>query len=171
MNNRAYTLIELIVVMMLISTMLLIAIPSLKDTMAAQPLRSEVRKLAECIAETRSKATREQIDHILHIDIDKGSFRASRISDPVELPQPSGNQVWKLPDGIRIAGIRVGNGELQNAGETSILFSGQGYAQPAVINLLRDSRSVSLTIQPFLGEIEIHDEHVEDEEDIISRND
>jgi len=171
MNNRAYTLIELIVVMMLISTMLLIAIPSLKDTMAAQPIRSEVRKLVECITETRSRATREQIDHVLHIDIDKGSFRASRSSDPVELPQWTGNQAWKLPDGIRIADIRVGNGELQNTGEASILFSGQGYAQPAVIHLLQDSRSVSLAISPFLSEVEIHDERVEDKEGIISKND
>lgn len=171
MNNRAYTLIELIVVMMLISTLLMISIPSLKDTMAAQPIRSEVRKLVDCITETRSRATREQMDHVLHIDLDKGSFQASRISDPAESPKQPGRHAWVLPEGIRIADIRIGNAELQNTGKASILFSGQGYAQPAVIHLLQDNRSVSLSVSPFLSEVEIHDEPVKGSEEISSNND
>ena len=164
MNNRAYTLIELIVVIILISMMLVIAIPSLKDTMAARPIRSEVQKLAEVIADARSRAAREQVDHVLQIDIDKGSFRTCRSSDPAEAQQQPHNKAWTLPEGIRIAGIQSGNGEMQKTGEATILFSGQGYAQPAVISLSRDNLSVSLTISPFLNEIEIRDEPVEDSE-------
>ncbi|ABC78110.1 prepilin-type N-terminal cleavage/methylation domain-containing protein [Syntrophus aciditrophicus] len=162
MNNRAYTLIELIVVMSLISTLLVLAIPSLKDTMAAHPVRSEARKLADCIGETRNRAVREQVDYVLHVDLDKGRFRASRTSDPVEMQQQSGIRSWALPEGIRITGIHSGNGEMQKAGEATVLLSGQGYAQPAVIHLRRDDCAVSLTISPFLSELEIRDEPAED---------
>ncbi len=161
MNNRAYTLIELIVVMMLISTMLVISLPSLKDAVTAQPVRSEARKLVGCIVETRSRAARQQLDHLLQVDLDKGRFRACRSSDPDEMGQQPGNQEWALPKGVRIAGIRIGNGDLQQAGKAAILFSGQGYSQPAVIRLSRDDHSVSLTISPFLKEIEVRDDKEE----------
>lgn len=161
MNNRAYTLIELIVVMSLISTLLLFAVPSLKNTLAAHPVRSEVRKLADCVGEIRSRAVREQIDYVLHVDLDKGRFRVCRASDPAGLQQ-SGIKTWKLPDGIRIAGVQSGSGAMRKAGEATILFSGQGYTQPAVIHLLRDDCAMSLTLRPFLSEPEIRDEPVED---------
>ncbi len=164
MNNRAFTLIELIVVMMLVSAMLLIALPSLKDTISAYPIRVEARKLVERIEEVRSRATREQIDHMLHVDIDKGRFWACRKSDPAELQQQSGNKAWTLPDGIRVSGIITGNGKVQKSGEAQILFSGQNYAQPAIIHLLRDKLSVSLTISPLMNDVEVRDEPVEDSE-------
>jgi len=170
-NNRAYTLIELIVVMMLVSTMLLIALPSLQGTLSAYPVREEARKLAECIEEVRSVATREQTDHTLHIDIDKGRFWTCRRSDPAEPQKRSCNQPWVLPDGVRVAGIRSGSGEMQTTGEARILFSGQSYAQSAVIHLLRDNLSVSLTIRPFMSEVEIHSEPTENLSEATADND
>jgi len=161
-NNRAFTLIELIVVLVLVSTMVLIALPSVRDTLSASPVRTEARKLAECIEETRSRATREQMDFMLHVDIEKGHFWTCRRSEPAERQERSANSAWTLPDGVRIAGIQFGSGEIQKAGEARILFSGQSYAQQAVIHLLRNDLSVSLTIRPFMNEVEIQEEPIED---------
>jgi len=160
-NNRAFTLIELIVVLVLVSTLLLIALPSVRDTLSAHPVRTEARKLAEIIEDTRSRAIREQRDYTLNVDIEKGRFRTCRSTEPAELQERSGNTVWNLPDGVRIAGIQFGNGEVQNAGEARLLFSGQSYAQPAVIHLLRDNLSISLTIRPFMNAVEIQEESIE----------
>lgn len=161
MNNRAFTLIELIVVLALVSTLLLIALPSVRDTLSAHPVRTEARKLAEIIEETRSRAIREQRDFTLHVDIEKGRFRTCRSAEPAELQERSGNAVYTLPDGVRIAGIQFGNGEIQKAGEAQLLFSGQSYAQPAVIHLLRDNLCISLTIRPFMNAVEIQEESIE----------
>jgi general secretion pathway protein H len=164
-NNRAYTLIELIVVLVLVSSLLLIALPSLKDTLSAYPARAEARKLAEIIEETRSRATREQTDFTLHVDIEKGLFWTCRRSEPAEGQERSGNSSWTLPEGVRIAGIQCGSGEMQKTGEAQILFSGQSYARPAVIQLLRDNLSVTLTIRPFMNAVEIQGEPIEDQEE------
>jgi len=165
MNNRAYTLIELIDVMMLVSTMLLIALPSLQGTRSAYPVREEARKLAECIEETRSRASREQSDFLLSVDIEKGRLWTCRASESAEPPDRSGNAVWTLPGGVRITGIRCGGGDIQKTGEARILFSGRNYARSAVIYLLRNDRSVSLTILPFMSKVEIRSEQIETSEE------
>ncbi|SEM51921.1 general secretion pathway protein H [Syntrophus gentianae] len=162
MNNRAYTLIELIVVLALVSAMLLIALPSLQDTLSAYPVWTEARKLAERIEESRNKASREQMDYTLHVDLEKGLLWTCRRSEPAESQDRSGNSVWTLPKGVRITGIRCGSGEIRKTGESQILFSGQGYAQSAVIYLHRDDLSVSLTVLPFMKAVQIQEESIED---------
>ena len=165
MNSRAFTLIELIVVLALVSMMLVIALPAVRDTLSAYPVRTEAKKLAECIEETRSRASREQVDFLLSVDIEKGRLWTCRTSESAEPPDRSGNAAWTLPGGVRIAGIRCGGGNIQKTGEARILFSGRNYARPAVIYLLRDGRSVSLTIRPFMSRVEIRSEQIEASEE------
>jgi prepilin-type N-terminal cleavage/methylation domain-containing protein len=156
-----YTLIEISVVIVLVGVILLMAIPRVRDTMTDDRMRSAARYLSGTARELRANAVREQVDHYLHMDLDKRLVWNTRDDMTAENRTLRRSQARSLPSGVRIADVALVDVGKKNEGEVIIRFFSQGYIQPAAIHLTDDERIMTLIFQPFLSTFDVQDKYVD----------
>jgi len=161
-GQKGYTLIEVAVVIVLIGVILLLAVPRVQDTVTSDRMRSAVRNLAGAARALRAEAVREQVDHFLHIDLDRRAVWNTRDDMTAEVRTERRSQARPLPSGVRIVDVALTDEGKKNQGEVVIRFFSQGYVQPAAIHLTDDGdRAMTLILQPFLSTFEVKDSYVD----------
>jgi general secretion pathway protein H len=160
-NDRGYTLIELSVVVLLIGMMLLIAVPQVRDTLLNDDLKATTRKLVGAARELRNEAVREQVDYILHLDLNQPSFWTYSADTTAEKRAEIRKGAIRLPEGIRIAGVRHAEEATKTEGEASVRFFHKGYVEPSVIHLVKDDRAFTLVFNPFLQAVSVYEKNVD----------
>lgn len=160
-SERGYTLIELSVVVLIIGTMLLIAVPRVRDTLLNDDLKVAARRLIGAAQELRNAAVREQTDYLLRIDLGEGAYWTYPADTTPEKLAEIRKDALRLPEGVRISDIRHANEVRQVEGEALIRFFRQGYVSPTIIRMARDERTFTLVFQPFLPNVTVHEEHVD----------
>ena len=158
---KGYTLIEISVVIVLVGVILLMAIPRVRDTITNDRMRSAARHLSGTARELKASAVREQVDHYLHLDLDKRVVWNTRDDMTADVKTLRRNQARSLPSGVRIADVSLVDVGKKNDGEVIIRFFSQGYVQPAAIHLTDDERVMTLIFQPFLSTFEVQDKYVD----------
>ncbi|NPV03911.1 MAG: prepilin-type N-terminal cleavage/methylation domain-containing protein [Syntrophaceae bacterium] len=159
--ERGYTLIEIVVVIVLVGVILLLAVPRVQDTVTGDRMRSAVRNLAGAARELRAEAVRQQVDHFLHLDLDRRAVWNTRDDMTAEVRTARRNLARTLPPGVRIADVAITDEGKKNQGEVVIRFFRQGYVQPAAIHLTDDERAMTLILQPFLSTFDVRDSYVD----------
>jgi general secretion pathway protein H len=160
-NNRGYTLIELSVVVLLIGMMLLIAVPRVRDTLLRDDLTAATRQLVVVARELKNEAVREQVDYLLHLDLDRPGFWTYSADTTAEKQAAIRKGAVRFSGGIRIAGVRHPREAARMDGETVIRFFSGGYAEPTVIHLTKEDRTFTLVLHPFLPTVGVHEKHVD----------
>ena len=160
-TDRGYTLIELALVVLLIGLMLFIAAPRIRDTLANDSLREAVRKIAGAGRELRAEAVRQQVDHVLHLDLNGRAYWTCTADMTPEKQYERRKDAVRLPDDVRIVDISVAGREKKSDGEATVTFFKQGYTQPVVIHLARGDRFFTLFFSPFLNEIKTYERYLE----------
>jgi len=161
LHDRGYTLIEIAVVVVLIGVILLLAVPRVQDTLTSDRMRSAVRNLSGAARELKAEAVREQVDHFLHLDLDRRVVWNTRDDMTAEVRTVRRSQARPLPPGVRIADVALADEGKKNQGEVVIRFFSRGYVQPAAIHLTDDERTMTLIFQPFLSTFEVKDSYVD----------
>lgn len=161
LNKRGFTLIELSVVVFLIALMLLIAVPRVRDTMFNDGLESTVNHLTNTARELRSDAVREQVDYVIHLDLDNNLFWTCSADMTPEMKNEMKKRVFQLPNGVRIADTYHFGKEKIYDGEATIKFSKKGYVKPTVIHLTQGERHFTLIFNPFSGSIKRYDRYID----------
>lgn len=159
--DRGYTLIEISVVIVLVGVIFLLAIPRVQDTVTNDRMRSAVRNLSGAARDLKAGAVREQVDHYLHLDLDRRVVWNTRDDMTAEVRTVRRSQARPLPSGVRIADVALADEGKKNQGEVVIRFFSQGYVQPAAIHLTDDERTMTLIFQPFLSTFEVKDSYVD----------
>lgn len=98
-RRRAFTLVELILVMVLLATLLAISAPSLSRSLRGRALDQEAVRLLAATEYARDEAVSQGIPMNLWIDPAGGIFGVSP-KDPYT-GVPAREQTWTLPDGTR----------------------------------------------------------------------
>lgn len=160
-GEEGYTLIEIAVVIVLIGVILLMAIPRVQDTLTSDRMRSAVRNLSGTARELKASAVREQVDHLLHLDLDRRVLWSTRDDMTAETRTIRRSRARSLPSGVRIADVALADEGKKNQGEVIIRFFSQGYVQPAAIHLTDEERTMTLIFQPFLSTFEVQDKYVD----------
>ncbi len=160
-EETGYTLIEISVVVVLIGVVLLMAIPRVQDTLTSDRMRSAVRNLSGTARELKASAVRDQVDHFLHMDLDKRLVWYTRDDMTAENRTLRRSQARLLPSGVRIMDVSIIDVGKKNEGEVIIRFFSQGYVQPAAIHLTDDERVMTLIFQPFLSAFDVQDKYVD----------
>jgi len=160
-DTKGYTLIEISVVIVLVGVILLMAIPRVRDTITNDRMRSAARHLSGAARELKANAVREQVDHYLHLDLDRRVVWNTRDDMTAEIRTLRRSQARSLPSGVRITDVSLGDAGKKNEGEVIIRFFSQGYVQPAAIHLTDDERIMTLIFQPFLSTFEVQDKYVD----------
>ncbi|MFH2063850.1 MAG: prepilin-type N-terminal cleavage/methylation domain-containing protein [Pseudomonadota bacterium] len=162
-NNKGFTLIELIVVIIIMSVMLVFATPRLSGFIFPDDTNEIIRWLVVKARLLRNNAVQHQKHYYLNIDIDNSRLWVTDESvDTEEALKKAYENSYPLPESVRLLDVEFpGRGKVLQ-GTVEISFNKQGYADPAIIHIGGpDDRKVSLMIEAFLPSVKWVEEYVE----------
>jgi len=162
-NTSGFTLLELIVVMALIGLTASFAIPQLGGFLAADQMKTTVRKLVGLVHQTAGLARREQVPYWLSYDAGEHRFMAVPAGASEQSLQEAATKTISLsvPDSVSVGELWSWYGGGQSRGQWKIRVSKEGYIEPTILYLARDDgREMSLVLSPFLGTVRVMDNHV-----------
>lgn len=167
-KTRAYTLIELTVVVFLIGIMLALTMPRIQDSFLSDDLRTATRRLIGKIREYRVQAVQEQMDYQLHFDIESNQYwweelELSPKKDSTTKKKVQGRQkVFTLPGNIRILDVQLQGSGKESMGNVVVLFTKKGYVEPAVIHIgTKADNAHTIVLSPFLSTVKTYDEYID----------
>lgn len=167
--EKGFTLIELGVVVFLIGLMLLIAVPRVRDTMLGGGLETVANHLTSKARELRSDAVRNQVDHVLHLDLDNNLIWTYSADMTPEARNNMKKLAFKLPGEVKILDIYFSEEKKITDGDTTIRFSRKNYTQPAVVHLAEKDRRLTLVFEPFLNSVKTYDTYVDFQDQMSGR--
>lgn len=157
-NEAAFTLVELLVVCLLISIMLAVSVPVLRDTLLTDHLKATTRKIIGTIKALREEAVREQQSFSLYFDIEQKRIWYEKDGEKDQEEQKAAmERGLHLPSSVRILDVWTKSDGRQSLGTATLWISRQGYMDMTVIHMTDDSDTISIVFSPFLGAIKVVD--------------
>ncbi len=165
-DPKGYTLIELIVVVVLLGLIFTFVAPRFHDAILTDNLKSTTRKLANKVMELRNDAIQEHVDYLLKFDLEKNEYWSESTDMTDEKRALVREEDAKhLPCGVRITDICIKDKGKQMAGEITLKFMKEGYAQQSAIHLeSEDGREFTIVVSPFLPRVKVLENYIEFEE-------
>jgi type II secretory pathway pseudopilin PulG len=162
-DESAFTLFELLVVCALISVLLALAVPTLKNTLLTDPLKTSSRQVVGLIKAVREKAVRDQQGYLITFDLAENSIRFLKESAKgLEDPEKAKTDVLRLAEPVRILDIWTKTEGKLDKDQPTLWISKQGYIDETLIHLGNDKDEViSMLFSPFLGNVRITDSYVD----------
>jgi type II secretion system protein H len=182
-DEWAFTLLELIAVVLIIGLVAGLAVPNL-GLLGEQRLRDEAQRLAAELELARQRSVMTGIRHRLVLDLDEslywtewevpeeepaapaaaGSDRPPSLSPPERAesafaprPDPSGRG-WRLDDDVVFDGVEIDSGVVER-GRLSLAFESDGTTEAIRIVLARpDGRALVLQVRPLAEAVRIVDD-------------
>jgi prepilin-type N-terminal cleavage/methylation domain-containing protein len=183
-SEGAFTLLELIAVILIIGLVAGLAVPNL-GLLGEQRLRDEARRLAGELELARQRSVVTGIRHRMVLDLDEslywiewevpeeepvapvvaaGSDRPPSLSPPehaestfVPRPDPSGRG-WRLDDDVLFGGVEIDSG-LVERGRLSLAFEPDGSTEAIRILLARpDGRTLGVEVRPLAEAVRVVDD-------------
>lgn len=163
-DESAFTLFELLIVCALISVMLAVAAPTLKNSLLTDPLKSSSRKVIGLIKAVREKAVRDQQAYVITFDLTENRiwYRRESATEAEEPDDEVPEDALHLKQPVRIVDIRTRSGGKMDEGQPQLWVSRQGYIDETMIHLENDDDEVlTMLFSPFLGNVRITDSYVD----------
>ncbi len=152
-DPSGFTLIELIVVTALIGIMLAISVPSLRNSMFTDPLKSTTRKIIGLVTGVRELAVRSQQSYLLHISqLENRIWYEAEVVDKAKKENdPLKGGELQFPESVRISGIWVDGDEGSSEGQVVVWISKQGLFSDTIIRIEdHDGNHLNVRFYPFL---------------------
>jgi prepilin-type N-terminal cleavage/methylation domain-containing protein len=161
-NNHAFTLIELVVVMALISILLFFAIPRLDIDIFSDDDRNLSTWILFTVKSLKEQAQQDATQLTLYVDLDNNMMWTGGVVDAETIETAPKENQYKLPEGIQLLDVEFPGMEQKSSGIAEIYFYPKGYSDKAVIHTRdNDNNRHSYVIEPFLSEVKIHDRYIE----------
>lgn len=155
-TDRAFTLIELIVVISLISIMLVFSIPRFHAAVLSDPDRQTSRWITETVKNLKQRSVRHNRRYIMHIGISTNSGWVTHDRMSQDEAHSARSAGFNFPEGAGIADVEFPEKGKVSTGEVEISFYKNGYSDKAFIHVeFVDGRFKSYLIEPFLQKINI----------------
>jgi general secretion pathway protein H len=161
-DNKGFTLLELIVVMVLIGIVTSFTVPRIADFLFADQLKGTVRKLVGLINQTSLLAQQRQVSYLLTYDAGQHRFKVEP-EQQEEAGKDAGERIGGLPlaRSVTVKYLWSWYGGTRSAKEFVIRFSKNGYIEPTIIHLQEEGGDeLSVVLSPFLGKVRIVDSAV-----------
>jgi prepilin-type N-terminal cleavage/methylation domain-containing protein len=160
-----FTLIELTMVILLVGFMLSFTLPRIRDVALSDNLKSTVRTLTSTIKELRYQAIQDNQEYFLKYNFTSKKFWNDSPYLSEEDRAAAFKNAFSPPSDVRVIDICLKNDEKYLSGTISLSFSREGYISPSVIHLgSDDGRQFTLSLRPFLGNVDVLEEYVEIED-------
>jgi prepilin-type N-terminal cleavage/methylation domain-containing protein len=155
-DNRAFTLIEMIVVTALISIMLVVAIPRLDGGLFSDGSDETARWLIANVRQLKEKAVLEQKSLLLNVSLDTQRLWITEIGMSDADADSASKEGYALPRGVNIDHVDFSQTERFTSGTITIGFYPKGYSDKAVIRMsTRDGDRIAFFIEPFLPSVDL----------------
>lgn len=160
-TRRAFTLIELCVVLVLIAVLVTIALPHYGGFLTRGSMRSEARRMAALARYLSSEARRSGLVHQLNFDVGHDEYwvtvNAGK-AKPVDATSPLA-EPRVLAEGIRFKDVMVLGVGQKSMGVQRVAFYPTGENDEAIVHLTDYDKklSYSLHIKPYNGRTESFD--------------
>lgn len=152
-NKKAFTLAELIMVLIILSTVIFIVTPKVSDFLLLNArLKSGARKIAVLVRYTRSEALSTGKKQSLCFDIDKNVCRVVN----------SGEKVF-LHSSAKIQDVMLEKNKKITSGEVNIDFSPKGYSKKVMVHLKSDKKDevITLSVRPLTGAVSMEEGYID----------
>ncbi len=159
--NSGFTLIELIVVIVIMSVLLVFAMPRFSSFIFTDDTDRIARWVIFKAGSLKNRAVKEQKEYVINVDLDNNRFWITDESMlDEEALQSASDKSYNLPENVRILDVEFpGRGRIMQ-GIAEIFFYKKGYSDQAVIHIEGDDeRKISLFIEPFLPSVKLVEEY------------
>jgi prepilin-type N-terminal cleavage/methylation domain-containing protein len=154
--NRAFTLVELVVVTTLIGIMLVVAIPRLGGGLFSDGSDETARWIIAAVRQLKEKAIAEQKTYLLNVSPDVQRLWITDIDMTDTDADAAREDGYRLPRGMRIDHVAFTRSERVSSGTIPIGFDPQGYSDKAVIRVRTgDGERLAFFIEPFLSRVDL----------------
>lgn len=161
LNNKAFTLLELIVVMVLIALTTSLAVPRISDFLYADQLKVTARKLVGLINQSSQLAQRRQVPYLLKYIDGERRFVVEPEQAENESDTKNKERGLRLAQAVTVRDFWTWYGGTRSSGALVIRFNKNGYVEPTVIHLREEGgQELSVLLTPFLGKIQIVEKYV-----------
>ena len=158
MEQKGFTLLELVVVIGLLGLMLVMTVPRFRQALMTNELKASTRKIVGLVRGVRDKAIRDHSAYLLHIEIGAGRFWVTADGSSAEEVTLAKDNGFRLPAEVRVLDVWLRSRGKLTDGEAVIRFSRKGYVEQSVIHLgAEEGDRMSLVLTPFLGEIKTYE--------------
>jgi len=142
-NNRAFTLLELMLVLVLLGISSLIALPSIENGLKAREARQAALGLASVARELSSRARSEGVPQQLVLNLSSNSYLAARDSE------------IQLPPDMKFSVVE--GGETTEAQIRQFLFfpNGSNLGGKIALASARSAVAYSIRLHPLTGKVEV----------------
>ncbi|MCF8111614.1 MAG: prepilin-type N-terminal cleavage/methylation domain-containing protein [Desulfobacteraceae bacterium] len=161
--RKAFTLIELIVVVSLISVMMFFAVPRMHGTFFSDDSRKFSSWLLANVRNLKTVAVEKQTAFALYVDLDRNQiWKAPASLEEEDFPDLEDSNRRSLPKGHSLTDVMFSEGVRETDGVARIYFYPRGYSDRAIIHIRENDGSViSYRIESFLPRVEIVEGHEE----------
>lgn len=156
-NQRAFTLMELCIVLFLLSLFAVISVP-LFSSVGENNLNHSARRLSGIVKYLYNEAALTATDYRLVVDIEEGLCTPQLRSEQGEwLDTDNRVRSYQLPTNVHIKEVWIdGKGSL-NKGTATIDFAPQGWLPTTTFHLQQGDKQLSLHLLPFTGTAEVEE--------------
>ncbi|MBC2713492.1 MAG: type II secretion system protein [Desulfosarcina sp.] len=156
LGNRAFTLIEMIVVTALISIMLVVAIPRLGGGLFSDGSNETARWIIANVHQLKEMAVVTQKTYLLNVSPDTQRLWITEAGMANTDANAAREKAYTLPRGINIDHVAFSQAERFSSGTIPIGFYPNGYSDKAVIRMrTNDGDRLALFIEPFLSRVNL----------------
>ena len=157
-GRSGFTLIELIVVIVLIGVFLSLGMPSLREGIYADPLKTAARKLIGIVNNVRQLALENRREYIVTIDSNERRFWYNA-EGPATEEEIEREGELSFPDTIAVSEVTTEIQNNANLDQVLIWVSDKGYVDRTRLRLVDESgETLYLDFYPFITEVGISDE-------------
>ncbi|MEZ4601121.1 MAG: prepilin-type N-terminal cleavage/methylation domain-containing protein [Syntrophotaleaceae bacterium] len=156
-NQKGFTLWELTIVILLIGIFASLTVPVLSHY-GRDDLAWSARRIAGTVQFLFNEAAISGLEHRLSLEFAENRLGVMVVESDrqtVEL------ETWKsrlaLPEGVRIKDIRVAGRGSFSTGSATIRFFPGGYLEESIIHLSRETKDLTLRLNPFTGATDIRE--------------
>jgi len=161
-DRRAFTLIELIVVLSLVSILMFFAVPRIDPSFFSTDSRKLSSWLQINTKALKNRAVAEQAVYALYVGLDENRLWTGPASDRENIPDPADGDAFAPDSGSRITDVMFPQDTRISSGTARILFYPKGYSDRAIIHVQTGNQTrKSYRIESFLPQIAIRDAYVE----------
>lgn len=168
-TEHGFTLIELIVVMVLISTVTAFALPKISSSLFTNQLRSTARQFIGLVAEAGQQARAQRVPVDLRFDRKDHVFTTAPAGNGPDDGKVRTYPAVQLPESVQVVDVATVSEGKKNQGELVIRFSSRGYVDKTAVHFRDDDgEELSVILSPFLGVTRVLEGYVSLEEDRFS---
>ena len=155
-NDRAFTLIETIVVTTLLGILLGVAIPKLSSGVLSEGGDETARWMIANVRHAKEMAVSQNKTYILNISLDNQRLWVAPFDLPETEEASAKEKGYRLPRGESLYQVVLAGADRVSGGTVPIFFFPQGYSDKAMIRIsVSGGERMTFYIEPFLPHVNL----------------